>query len=290
MTAPPDPRRHPYRPGLAAAHLRGLVAADRFVDGVPHRVRTGVAGLRGSPDASATQTSQVLFGETVTVYDRQGNWAWGQCGTDGYVGWVHAQSLSPEVEAPTHVVTALRSFLFPAPDLKTPPRDAIPLGAPVTVLREENGYMALAGGGWLYGKHLAPLDGTGRSTDPDFVATAQRLLGVPYLWGGRSPLGIDCSGLVQLALLRAGIACPRDSDMQRAEVGDLVSADGKGVAYHRGDIVFFPGHVGFMLDGRHLLHATAFTMTVTVEPLEDVVARVDPTRAGGILAVRRLAG
>lgn len=281
MSAPLDPRRHPYRPDLAAAHLRGRVEAERFVDGVPHRVRTGVAGLRGEPDAAARHTSQVLFGETFTVYETRDGWSWGQCATDGYVGWVRGQSLARDVQAPTHVVAAVRSFLFPEPDLKTPPRDAIPMGAPVTVLREVNGYAELAGGGWLFARHLCAPD----VREPDPVATAERLLGVPYLWGGRTPLGIDCSGLAQLALLRAGIPCPRDSDMQRDEVGARISDDGTGVAYRRGDLVFFPGHVGLMLDGGHLLHATAYTMTVTVEPLADVAAR-----AGGITAVRRLAG
>ncbi|WP_448189338.1 C40 family peptidase [Azospirillum sp. sgz301742] len=279
MSGPLDPRRHPHRPDLAAAHLKGRVDAARFVEGVPHRVRTGVVGMRGEPDAKARHTSQLLFGETFAVYDTQDGWSWGQCGTDGYVGWVRGQSLATDVHVPTHVVTAVRSFLFPEPDLKTPPRDSIPLGAQVTVLRTVNGYCELAGGGWLYGKHLSPPD----ALEPDPVATAERLLGVPYLWGGRTPLGIDCSGLAQLALLRAGIPCPRDSDMQRDEVGTRISEDGAGVAFRRGDLVFFPGHVGLMLDAAQLLHATAYTMTVTVEPVADVAAR-----AGGITAVRRL--
>ncbi len=279
MSPPLDPRRHPHRPDLAAAHLQGRVEAERFVEGVAHRVRSGVAGLRGAPDAAARHTSQLLFGEIFTVYDTHNGWSWGQCATDGYVGWVRGQSLVRDLPTPTHVVTAVRSFLFPEPDMKTPPRDALPLGAAVTVLSEVNGYAELAGGGWLFSKHLSPPD----LYEPDPAATAGRLLGVPYLWGGRTPLGIDCSGLVQVALLRAGIPCPRDSDMQRQEVGALISEDGTGVAYQHGDIVFFPGHVGLMLDADRLLHATAYTMTVTIEPLADVAAR-----AKGITAVRRL--
>ncbi|MGQ9371354.1 C40 family peptidase [Azospirillum sp. ST 5-10] len=282
MSGPLDPRRHPWRPDLAAAHLRGRVEAARFVDGREHQVTAGVAGMRGSPDPAARQTSEVLYGEGFTVYDRCGGWAWGQCATDGYVGWVPEAALDAGRPAPTHLVADLAAFRFPEPDLKTPPLDSLPLGSRLRAVGERGGYVELADGGWLYARHLAPVD----AVEPDLVATAQRLLGVPYLWGGRTPRGIDCSGLAQLALLRAGVACPRDSDMQRAEVGEPVP----GTAYRRGDLVFFPGHVGLMLDGERLLHATAFTMTVTVEPLDAVAQRVDPTRAGGILGVRRVMG
>lgn len=281
MTAPPpDPRRTPWRPDLAADHLRGTVAAARFAAGDPHRVSAGTVTLRGAPDETARQTSELLHGEGFTVYDRQAGWAWGQGTRDGYVGWTREEALRPGAPAAaTHVVTALRSFLFPLPDLKAPVTDALPLGAAVTVVEESGAYGRLADGGWVFLRHLAAAG----TVEADPVAVAERLLGVPYLWGGRTPLGIDCSGLVQLGLHRAGLDCPRDSDMQRAEVGRWLSPDGAGVAYRRGDILFFPGHVGFMLDGARLLHATAHTMTVTVEPLADVAAR-----AGGITGVRRL--
>lgn len=281
MTAPsPDPRRTPWRPDLAAAHLRGVVDAARFADGAPHRVAAGTVTLRGTPDETARQTSELLYGEGFTVYDRHADWVWGQGSRDGYVGWTKAEALRPGAPAAaTHVVTALRSFLYPLPDLKAPVRDALPLGARVTVVEESGAYRRLTDGGWVFARHLAPAD----SVDADPVAVAERLLGVPYLWGGSTPLGIDCSGLVQLALHRTGVDCPRDSDMQRAEVGAWLSPDGEGVAYRRGDIVFFPGHVGFMLDSTRLLHATAHTMTVTVEPLAAVA-----DRAGGITGVRRL--
>ena len=283
MTETLDPRRNPVRAELAASHLRGQVDAARFADGEAHRVCVGHAGMRADPTATRL-TSELVFGETFTVYDRHDGWAWGQNGTDGYVGWVRQEALRPGAVEATHVVSDLRGFVFPEPDLKGVPLDALPLGARVRVVDEVKGYMALEGGGWIYAKHLSPLGWA----EPDPVRTAERLLGVPYLWGGRSTWGIDCSGLAQLALICAGIACPRDSDMQREEVGELVSRDGRDCDYQRGDLVFFPGHVGIMLDPRHLLHATAFTMTVTDEPLEDVTLRVDPTRAGGILAVRRV--
>jgi cell wall-associated NlpC family hydrolase len=292
MTASgPDPRRHPWRGDLAAAHLRGRVPARAFVEGAPHRVRAGCASLRGTPDPAASPTSQLLYGEGFTVYDTRNGWAWGQNATDDYVGWVRDKALAPGAPTPaTHVVTALRSFVFPEPDLKTPPLDALPLSARVTAVDEHGGYLRLADGGWVFAGHLAPPDWH----EPDLLRTALRLTGVPYLWGGRSPWGIDCSGLAQLSLRCAGIACPRDSDMQRDEVGQAIDLDtlgrgteagsGTDAGWRRGDLVFFAGHVGLMVDGARLLHATAFTMTVVVESLADVAGR-----AGGIVAARRLA-
>lgn len=285
---PLDPRRHPYRPDLAAAALKGRVTAGRFVEGVPRQVRVGAAGVANTPDAAASRTTELLYGEVFTVYDTvadsgtgtdTGGWAWGQNATDGYVGWVRAAALAADPVAPTHTVGALRSFIYPLPDMKTPPVDALSLTTPVTVVGEERGFKALARGGWIFARHLAPLGTTGGAP----VATARRLLGVPYLWGGRTSLGIDCSGLVQIALAHAGIPAPRDSDMQRAELGTLIAETGCGVAFEPNDLVFFPGHVGIMIDGDSLIHATALTMAVTIEPLSAVAER-----AGGILAVRRL--
>lgn len=278
-----DPRRTPFRPDLAALHLKGQVDAARFAGGTPRSVRRGVAALHGQPDATRPLTSQLLFGEMFTVYEEVDGWAWGQNAGDGYVGYTRAEALDTPAAiptpTPTHRVSALRTFLFPEPDLKTPPRDALSLTSPLRVVAEEKGYLALAGDGWVFAKHAAPIG----AADPDVVATALRFLGVPYLWGGRSSLGLDCSGLVQVALAHAGIPAPRDSDMQRAEVGELVSSDGRNGTCRRGDIVFFPGHVGLMLDSERLVHATAFALAVIIEPLA-VVAE----RAGGILAVRRL--
>jgi cell wall-associated NlpC family hydrolase len=249
----------------------------------------GCATLKAAPDDAAGQTSQLLWGEGFTVYEEAAGWAWGQNQTDGYVGYVRAACLDACVVEPSHRVTALRSFVYPRPDLKAPPRDVLSLTSPVTVMLEQDGYAAIAGGGWVFAGHLTPW----AQTEPDFVATAGRLLGIPYLWGGRTSLGLDCSALVQLSLAAAGLPAPRDSDMQRNELGQLhgplVTADATTDAeLRRGDLVFFPGHVGLMIDGVQLIHATAFTMSVTIEPLVAVVSRTDQTRGGGLLAVRRL--
>lgn len=277
-----DPRVHPYRADLAAASLRGQVDAARFVEGVPCQIRSGFVSLKEQPGFESRQSSELLFGEAFTVFEERDGWAWGQNGTDGYVGWLRIEGLDADVHQPTHRVTALRSFLFAEPDLKTPFIDLLPIGARVAVAGDSGNWREVAGGGWLYAKHLAPLDAPAQ--DP--VDTALRLLGTPYLWGGRTSIGIDCSGLVQVALAFAGVDCPRDSDQQAASVGALVSKDGTGHAFRRGDVVFFPGHVGIMADGADLVHANAFHMAVVREPLADVLARAGDK--GGITAVRRL--
>ncbi len=281
MSAAPDPRVNAYRPDLAAASLRGVVRAERYVDGVACQMRAGFAALNEEPSFESRQASQLLFGEVFTVYEERDGWAWGQNATDGYVGWTRIEGLEMEPAEPTHTVAALRTYLFPAPDLKTPPLDMLSLGCAVTVTGTEGNWSAVAGGGFVYSRHLA----TRGAKPADPVDTALRFLEAPYLWGGRTSLGLDCSALVQLALAAAGIACPRDSDQQAAAVGALVSDDGAGHAFRRGDIVFFPGHVGIMADATDLVHANAFHMCVAREPLAEVVRRAGDK---GISAVRRL--
>ena len=273
----PDPRINPYRPDLAAAHLEGLVQAERFVEGVPCQLRTGFATVKAQPDFEARQTTQALFGETVTIYEEHDGWVWGQIESDGYVGYLRLDTLWGETPAPTHRVSAIRTFLFPEPDLKSPTLDVLSLTSRVAVIGEKNGFAELEQGGWVFMKHLAGLD----DVAPDYVATARKLTGVPYLWGGKTSMGLDCSGLVQIALDAAGLSVPRDSDQQAQAIGEAVADFG---ALRRGDIVFFPGHVGIMTGPDLLLHANAFHMMVTEEPLTEVVAR-----GAQVTGVRRLA-
>jgi len=270
-----DKRIHPVRPDLAAAHLRGQVAAPRYAEGVKTSIGVGRASLRMAPSADAAQDSEMFFGEVFTVYDRADGWAWGQCAGDGYVGYVRADQLVP-VFATTARVSALLAPVFPAPDLKTPVRDLLPMGSLVPVLVAGGDYVKIGEDAFLHRRHLAP------ESAQDFVTVAERFLGAPYVWGGRSSAGLDCSGLIQVALMALGQACPRDTDMQQAALGQPVAA-----ADRRGDLVFWKGHVGVMLDGTRLLHANAHHMMVAIEPLDDAVARIEKA-AGPVVAVRRL--
>jgi cell wall-associated NlpC family hydrolase len=279
-----DPRTTPARPDLAAAHLKGKVEAARFVQGTAMCVVAPAAPLRREPHPDARLDTEALHGERVTVYDttREG-WAWGQLELDGYVGWLPAEALGKERASPTHRVVAPRTLVFPAADIKRPPLAALPFASRIAVVRREGDFAVTDASGYVPAVHLATAD----STEPDFVAVAQRFLGAPYLWGGRSSLGFDCSGLVQIALQAAGHACPRDSDMQAA-VGEAVPFDGRPETLRRGDLVCWTGHIGIVSAPGRLLHANAHHMAVAEEPLAEAVARI--ARAGSpVTTVRRVA-
>jgi cell wall-associated NlpC family hydrolase len=277
-----DPRLTPARPDLAARHLQGQVDAARFVDGTLREVRDDSAPLRREPVPDASLDTEALKGERVTVYETtEEGWCWGQLERDGYVGWLPANALIEPGPPATHWVRVLRTLAFPGRSIRLPPVAAYSLGCRLTVLRTE-GPLAATPSGFVPARHLAPLD----AHETDFVAVAERFLGVPYMWGGKTSLGIDCSGLVQVALHACGVTCPRDSDMQERALGEAVAAD---VArLRRGDLVFWKGHVAIVRDADTVLHAAAFHMSVVIEPIADVVARVAGEGGGAIRAVKRL--
>jgi cell wall-associated NlpC family hydrolase len=280
MAANLDPRITPARPDLAAAHLRGKVEAARFEKGIEQEVIVGLAPLRKEPSHEAALLTEALCGERMTIYetDEEG-WAWGQLKSDGYVGWLPAAMLLAPGPSPTHKVTALRTLVFPGPSIKLPPVDALPLGAQLAVVREQESFAVTASGGFVPQRHLAPL----ATVEPDFVAVAERFLGVPYLWGGKSSLGLDCSGLVQVALTACGIKSPRDSDMQESALGKSASLAG----LQSGDLIFWKGHVAIARGRNSMIHANAFHMAVAIEPVAEALARIGAA-GSQVTSVRRL--
>ncbi|RWF61266.1 MAG: peptidase P60, partial [Mesorhizobium sp.] len=211
-----DARLHAFRSDLADARLKGEVSADRFVAGRPARISVSVADLRKAPRPDAGVNTQALFGDDVLVFEDSAGWAWIQAERDGYVGYVADTVLGPREQAPTHIVSVPRTFLYPGPDLRFPVSGQLSMGSAVTVTgaAETRGthYALLSSGQALIAAHLQPAG----ETAADYVSVAESFLGTPYLWGGVSGFGIDCSGLVQLAMRMAGRDVLRDSDMQAA--------------------------------------------------------------------------
>lgn len=283
--APLDPRRYPFRVDLAAQVLYGKVTAPRYVSGTRMQIVRPAVPLRRKPVAGAGFETEAIFGETVTLYDESEGWAWVQLDHDGYVGYLPSDTLAAEVRLTTHRVKALGTFIYPVPDMKSPPLMHLSLNARLAIAAIDGGFARLDGGGFVYARHIAE---NGRM-ERDFVEVVERLVGTPYLWGGKTRIGLDCSGLVQISLHAAGHSCPRDSDMQQAELGSNVLIPESLDGLERGDLVFWKGHVGVMVDGLLLVHANAHHMEAVVETLHDAVARIG--KAGQpIAAIKRLAG
>lgn len=279
-----DRRITPFRPDLAASRLIGQVEARAFAEPDPARVVAASAPLRREPRPDGPLDTEALMGERVDVYERHEGWAWVQLAGDGYVGYLPDDALRRDVAEPSHRVSALRTFVYPGPSMKLPPLENLSLGAQVSVAGETGDFLVLTDGGHVFAGHLAPRE----SFEPDFVAVAERFLHVPYLWGGKTSLGLDCSGLTQLALAAAGIASPRDSDMLEAALGESVPFDEGLDGLKRGDLVFWKGHVGILTDPDTLLHATAYTMRVMTEPLREARDRIRAKSFGAITSIRRL--
>jgi cell wall-associated NlpC family hydrolase len=288
-----DPRLNAFRTDLADVALKGKVEAARFIAGTPRRVVAPFAPLKRAPRNDAPLASEVLRGEIFTVFeDAPEGWSWGQLETDRYVGYVPTDALAGLAPEPTHRIAALRTFIYPGPDMKLPAVAPLSFGARIALGREavtrNTPYREIAGGqGWLVAVVAEPVSAPPAN---DFVTVAERFLGVAYLWGGRTSLGLDCSALVQLALMAAGKKAPRDSDLQETALGNIVEG---GIAgpLHRGDLVFWlghhAGHVGIMIDGEYVLHANGHHMVVVIEPLAEVVARIG-AKTSQPTSVRRL--
>jgi cell wall-associated NlpC family hydrolase len=278
-----DPRLTPARGDLAAKFLEGKVVAERFVVGEEFEIADALTPVRCAPSPDAELATQALKGERAMIYDRNGEgWAWGQLKGDGYVGWLPDRALAKPTDKATHKVTALRTFAFPGPSIKLPPAETLVMGTLVAVLREENSFAVTREGWYLPRQHVDAID----SRVADFVSVAEKFAGTPYLWGGKSSLGIDCSGLVQVSLNAAGINCPRDSDMQQGGLGRVIEKN-EAKKLERGDLIFWNGHVAIVRDAKTIVHANAHHMATVIENTRDATARI---KAAGseIAAIRRL--
>ena len=278
-----DPRINAFRVDLAAAALKGVVNAPRFADGNTATVRRGTALLRKAPEADAGLDTQLLYGEHFTVYDEKDGWSWGQSGLDKYVGYLEADMLRRSTFDPTHRVATLATPLLPATDVKCAALDLLPMNAKVRVVGEENRFSKLEDGHFVYAAHLVPLS----DRCEDWVRVAESFLGAPYLWGGKTNAGCDCSGLIQTALETGGFSAPRDTDMMETVLGAARElTDGLG-GLQRGDLVFWKGHVGVMLDATRIVHANAFHMRVVIEPLREAADRIAKSE-GTIRTIKRI--
>lgn len=279
-----DPRLTPARPDLAAAHLAEEVAAARYVEGRPMHLAIELADLRTAPSYEAGVASQVLYGENLLLYEAHEGWGWVQLETDRYVGYLPLAALAEGKAEVSHRVTAKRTFVYPRPDIKVPILGALPLGATVKVVSADGNFGQLESGGFVIALHLMRLDAKAE----DFVTVAEGFSGAPYLWGGKSSLGLDCSGLVQIALAQTGVTAPRDTDLQQQALGETLPVQTADGPLDRGDLVFWKGHVGIMRDHEILLHANAHHMLVASEPLATVRDRVRAKGGGDITAIKRL--
>jgi cell wall-associated NlpC family hydrolase len=263
-----DRRITAARPDLAAAHLKGVISAERYREGRLKQVTHDAVGLRSEPTADAMLETELLFGELFTVYELENGWVWGQAALDSHVGYAPADAFGETAAPPTHRVTARATPLLSAPDVKQPSRTILPMNAKLHVIEDTGRFSRLAGGGNVFSAHIAPL----QTRAPDWVAVIEAFVGVPYLWGGKTYAGIDCSGLIQTALEAAGILAPRDTDLMENALGDAIALD---APLTRGDLIFWKGHMGAMLDEARLIHASAYAMQVVIEDFAAARTRIE---------------
>jgi cell wall-associated NlpC family hydrolase len=278
--AKPDKRLHAWREDLADERLKHRLQAAAYAHGTSAQIIVAICNVHGAPAVDAKLVTQALMGETARIFETKDGWCWVQLDGDGYVGYVREVELAAAVETPTHKVIVPSTLRFSKADIKSQPVTSLPLNTRLSAVDEENRFLRLKRGGYVHAAHCAGLS----HAASDWVSLAEQFLGTPYLWGGKSVAGIDCSGLVQVSLQAAGRICLRDSDMQETSLGVEFP---EGAKLQRGDLIFWKGHVGIMRDATTLLHANAHHLMVVSEPLEEAVARI-AAKGSEITAVRRL--
>ena len=279
-----DRRLNAYRADLADIRLRWKIEAPAYAPGVPARIKCAATALRPAPDNGRSIDTELLYGENVLVFERSDGWAWVQAETDGYVGYTEADALTDTSTVATHSVAVLRTFVYPQPNLKSPPLHLISMNAPLRLTKtERDGFRLLEEGGWVVARHLAKVG----NHETDHCEVALRFIGTPYLWGGRTSLGLDCSALVQMSLMRCGLKVPRDSDMQEHAIGRQAICEHDLSDLKRGDIVYWKGHCGIWIDSSTFIHANATDMAVAVQPLRRILKHVADATGDDNPRVRR---